>query len=129
MFGLKLVRNLRGVEIGDRVLVRWSNFFGLVGKDQMVFKILKPRRLNTLDQVRWMRRFKYGFLYRGWFKNSSIYQRIDPKIFDSSGRILAYIIVEDWGAFILEGRSVAELLEDASLHPSFKRGGLFVKVM
>lgn len=129
MLGLKMVRSLQTVEIGDRILVRWSNLFGLLGSGHQVFKISTPRQLGSLDQIRWLRRFKYGFLYRGWSKDASIYRRIDPRGEFPDGKKFAYIIVEGLGAFVLEDRRIPELLEGASLHPKFKEGGLFVKVM
>ena len=130
MLGLKFLQTLRGVRYGDRILVRYSKFFGRFGMGIQIFKISVPSNLlGTLDQVRWLRRFKYGFVYRGWFKDSSIFKRIYPSEGNSNGMNLAYIILDNGSAFILEGDQQDNLLKDASLHPSFEKGDLFVKIM
>jgi len=110
----------RKVAIGEKVVVRRLRVYKLPAL---------PKWVAGNGKLTWIEKLINGLLYRGWFKNTDVYLRVDPDEVPT-GQLLAFIVPPYRGdrAFVLNGHRAEEILQDAQLFPRSGDGALFVKV-
>ena len=111
----------RQVAVGERIVVRGPRVYKLPNYPGWV--------RNGMDKKRLMEKLIDGLFYRGWFKSSDIYIRINLK--DApAGHPLAYVIPSIRGedTIILNGVDAHDLMEDARIFDRLRDGALFLKI-